>query len=185
MEGKWEVWPVDEVEIGEEHAGELRIWNKGTETGRYRIKTNAPTVYSISPSQGSVDPDSHATILISLKPLSVAQSRHKFQVLLTPSSGTESQLALLTVSPVSLSSIPPADPGSSLLESTHRRISDLSTSTATLLSEVKFLKQQLATANHKHQFSTQIALHGKECSAVIYQAVLGLVIGLVLSRVLC
>ena len=208
MEGEWEVLPAETIEIQEDKPAEVRVRNRGKEGFAYRIKTNAPTAYTVSPSQGTVEGNSEVIIKISLKPPATPRPKHKFQVLLTPSSASEVQAALLSVnftipSPVkpvleadsfpaaipiptpSPATIPAIEDTAFELEETTIKLISLSKRAETLSEEVKSLRRQLATELHRREF----ALAGRQKTNMcvccgLYQTLLGLTLGLFISRMI-
>jgi hypothetical protein len=202
MEGEWEVLPAEAIEIQEDKPAEVRVRNRGKEGFAYRIKTNAPTAYTVSPSQGTVEGNSEVIIKISLKPPATPRPKHKFQVLLTPSSASEVQAALLSVNftipspakPVSeASSFPTASPVTIPavedtvfeLEETTNKLIALSKRTETLSEEVKSLRMQLATELHRREFGLADRQKTSMCVCCgLYQSLLGLTLGLLISRMI-
>lgn len=209
MEGEWEVLPAESIEIQEDKPAEVRLRNTGKEEFMYRIKTNAPTAYTVSPSQGTVDGYSEVVIKISLKPPATPRPKHKFQVLVTPSLASEVQAALLSVNftipspekPVfetnsfpavspfatttSTAPIPIMEDTSFELEETRSKLTTLSKRTESLSEEVQSLRRQLATELHRREFALINRQKTNLCVCCgLYQSVLGLTLGLLISRMI-
>lgn len=203
MEDAWEVIPTETLEIQEDTPAEVRVRNRGKRLFTYKIKTNAPAAYTVSPSQGSVEPDSEVTIKISLKPPAVPRPKHKFQVLLTPSTALPVQAALLSVHcPTPLPDESPYSPLQTLrsalvpavdataeeeaeleLEATRKKLATLSEEAERASEEVRGLRNQLATALHRQEFAQITRQKAGICVFCgLYQAVLGLTLGLLASR---
>lgn len=208
MEDDWEVSPAETIDLHEDAPAEMRVRNRGKRAFTYKIKTNAPAAYTVSPSQGTVESNSEVTIKISLKPPAAPRPKHKFQVLLTPFAGSELQAALLSVhyttalplpddsplrstSPLQTASSAPIpvvvtsaeEAAVSELEATRKQLIALSERAETVSEEVRSLRRQLATALHRQEFARITKQKAGICVFCgLYQGILGLTLGLLVSR---
>ena len=155
----------------------------------FRVKTNAPASYNVSPSLGSLESGCEATIRITPKaPVEDSKSRHKFQILVAVEGGPEGQVALLGVKLVRkrdsigkfVTAVGGEDQGAEL-DRVRGEGNRVDTENEKLRGEIEDLRVRVVTWEHRKKLGGGRG-EGEERGYAAYHVVVMFLFGLLLSR---